>query len=202
MFLTRLKLDLRCASVRRDLASAYEMHRTLCRAFTDSDEVPPSRFLWRLENAGDTDGVAVLLVQSDEAGRWGRLPSDGYALDVESKAIDLDVLLKDDQRCRFRVLANPTVTRQGKRYGLAAEEEQLAWLERQLQKAGCVIQGVCRTRSERWSMKKKGNVITVQAVGFEGVLAVDQASLLRVAVRQGIGHAKSLGLGMLSVAPI
>ncbi|OWY37338.1 type I-E CRISPR-associated protein Cas6/Cse3/CasE [Xenophilus sp. AP218F] len=201
MYLTRLKLDSRGAAARRDLASAYELHRTLSRAFAENDDSQPSRFLWRLESIDATQGVAILLVQSEEEGRWGRLP-DGYLLDIASKTVDWQTLLHDDRRYRFRLLANPTVTREGKRYGLTDEEEQLAWLQRQLQKAGCVAQSVMRTRSERWTVRKKGHVITVQAVGFEGVLAVDQVTLLQTAIRQGVGHAKSLGLGMLSVAPV
>lgn len=201
MYLTRLKLDSRGAAARRDLASAYDMHRTLSRAFVESDDAQPSRFLWRLESVDATQSLAILLIQSEEEGRWDKLP-DGYLLDIASKALDLQALLHDDRRYRFRLLANPTVTRNGKRYGLTDEEEQLAWLQRQLQKAGCMVQGVMRTRSERWTVRKKGHVITVQAVGFEGVLAVDKAVLLQASISQGMGHAKSLGLGMLSVAAV
>lgn len=201
MYLTRLKLDSRGAAARRDLASAYDMHRTLSRVFAESDDAQPSRFLWRLESVDAAQGVAILLIQSEEEGRWHKLPY-GYLLERASKALNLLALLQDDRRYRFRLLANPTVTRDGKRYGLTDEEAQLAWLQRQLQKAGCMVQGVMRTRSERWTVRKKGHVITVQAVGFDGVLAVDKAALLQQAISQGFGHAKSLGLGMLSVAPV
>lgn len=201
MYLTRLRLDSRMAAVRRDLASAYDMHRTLSRAFAENDETQPSRFLWRLESVESVQGEAVLLIQSEEAGRWHKLPA-GYLLETASKVLDFLALLHDDRCYRFRLLANPTVTRDGKRYGLSDEEEQLAWLQRQLQKAGCVTQSVMRTRSERWAVRKKGHTITVQAVGFEGVLAVHQAMLLQAAILQGIGHAKSLGFGLLSVAPV
>ncbi|WP_028536936.1 type I-E CRISPR-associated protein Cas6/Cse3/CasE [Paludibacterium yongneupense] len=201
MFLTRLKLDSREAAVRRDLASAYDMHRTLSRAFAEHDEAQPARFLWRLESVEASLGVAILLIQSEEAGRWHKLPA-GYLRDSASKVLDLSALLQDDRCYRFRLLANPTVTREGKRYGLNKEDDQLAWLQRQLQKAGCVAQSVMRTRSECWTVRKKGHVITVQAVGFEGVLAVDQAAPLQTTIHQGIGHAKSLGLGLLSLAPV
>jgi CRISPR system Cascade subunit CasE len=201
MYLTRLKLDSRVAAARRDLASAYDMHRTLSRAFAENDDARPSHFLWRLESVDAAQGEAVLLIQSEEAGRWYTLPT-GYLLDSACKEIDLSSLLHDDRRYRFRLLANPTVTREGKRYGLTGEEEQRAWLQRQLQKAGCVVQSVMRTRSERWTVRKKGHVITVQVASFEGVLAVDQAVRLQAAICQGVGHARSLGLGLLSVAPI
>ncbi|BBF86001.1 CRISPR-associated protein, Cse3 family [Aquitalea magnusonii] len=201
MYLSRLKLDSRMATVRRDLASAYDMHRTLSRAFAASDDAQPSRFLWRLDSVDALQGEAVVLIQSEEAGRWQQLPA-GYVQDSASKQLDLSVLLQDQRHYRFRLLANPTVSRAGKRYGLVKEEEQLAWLQRQLQKAGCVVHSVLRTRSERWSMRRKGQLVTVQAAGFEGVLAVEQSALLQAAIGQGIGHAKALGLGMLSLAPL
>lgn len=200
MFLTKLTLDTRSAAARRDLASAYEMHRTLSRAFAECDDKPPSRFLWRLENTDAALGQAVLLVQSQEEGRWDRLPCNEYTFDVASKNLAWNQLLVAGARYRFRLLANPTVTRDGKRYGLTIEAEQLGWLERQLQNAGCSVQGVIRSRSERWTIRKKGHLITVQAVGFDGVLVAGDVSLLEQTIANGVGHAKSLGLGLLSIA--
>ncbi|NQE51164.1 type I-E CRISPR-associated protein Cas6/Cse3/CasE [Herbaspirillum rubrisubalbicans] len=201
MYLTRLRLDGRNAHCRRDLASAYEMHRTLTRAFVEADDAQPSRFLWRLDSVDALQGEAVLLVQSDQPGRWESAPA-GYILERLAKPLDLSALLQAQRHYRFRLLANPTVSREGKRYGLNKEEEQLVWLNRQLEKAGCVMRDVLRTRSERWTLKKKGHLITVQAVGFEGILRLEQSAALHSVMVQGIGHAKSLGLGLLSLAPL
>lgn len=201
MYLTRLRLDSRTAHGRRDLASAYEMHRTLTRAFVDSDDARPVRFLWRLDSVDAAQGEAVLLVQSDQPGRWDSLPA-GYVLEHLAKQLDLSALLQEQRHYRFRLLANPTISRKGKRYGLNKEEEQVAWLNRQMGKAGCALRDVLRTRSERWALRKKGHLITVQAVGFEGILQLEQAAALQVAMVRGVGHAKSLGLGLISLAPV
>ena len=41
MFLHRIHLDPRCREARRDLADPYQLHSTLCRAFSEPDcEVP------------------------------------------------------------------------------------------------------------------------------------------------------------------
>ena len=201
MYLTRLRLDGRHAHCRRDLASAYEMHRTLTRAFVEGADTRPARFLWRLDSVDVMQGEAVLLVQSDQPGRWDSFPA-GYVLERLAKQLDLSALLQEQRHYRFRLLANPTVSREGKRYGLNKEEEQLAWLNRQMEKAGCALRDVLRTRSERWALRKKGHLITVQAVGFEGILQLEQAASLQSVMLQGIGHAKSLGLGLLSLAPV
>ena len=49
MYLSKLTLDPRHLGARRDLADAYEMHRTLARAFAPDESSAPARFLWRLE---------------------------------------------------------------------------------------------------------------------------------------------------------
>ncbi|AXE30992.1 type I-E CRISPR-associated protein Cas6/Cse3/CasE [Chromobacterium phragmitis] len=199
MYLTQLRLDARQAAARRDLANAYDMHRSLCRAFAADEHAKPARFLWRLERHDATQGEAVVLVQSEQPGNWQPL---SHLLNVASKPLLLDTLVQTDKRYFFRLLANPTVTREGKRYGLQAEEEQLTWLARQLEKSGAVVQHVQRGLSQQWRLRKPGRLITVQAVRFDGVLAVDDAQKLRLAMASGLGHAKAMGLGLLSLAPL
>lgn len=204
MYLTKLLLDPQSPQARRDLASAYEMHRTLSRVFAADADTPPGRFLWRLESCRLDQPEAVVLVQSAEIGNWGVLERiSGYVHSLHgNKPVALDQLVQDDRRYRFRLLANPTVTRNGKRYGLTDESEQLAWLHRQAERSGFVILGAERTRSERWTVRKAGQPITVQAAGFDGVLGASDAVQLRGALLTGIGHAKALGLGLLSLAPL
>jgi CRISPR system Cascade subunit CasE len=48
---------------------------------------------------------------------------------------------------------------------------------------------------------KKGNRIAVHAVQFDGVLEATDKEAFRKTLVTGIGHAKALGLGMLSIAP-
>ncbi|POZ61050.1 type I-E CRISPR-associated protein Cas6/Cse3/CasE [Chromobacterium alticapitis] len=199
MYLTQLKLDAKQAAARRDLANAYDMHRSLCRAFVVDEQTKPSRFLWRLERHDAEQGEAVVLVQSEQRGNWQPL---GHLLDIACKPLPLETLVQTDKRYFFRLLANPTVTREGKRYGLQREEEQLAWLARQLEKSGSVVQHVQRGLSQQWRLRKPGCLITVQAVRFDGVLAVDDAQKLRLAMASGLGHAKAMGLGLLSLAPL
>lgn len=206
MYLTKLTLDPRNPQARRDLGDAYEMHRTLTRAFTPDANTPPARFLWRLETSFDGSPSANLLVQSNTVGDWNMLDAlPGYALQLQAnKQVDLEQLLQAGRRYRFRLLANPTVTRQGQRHGLTQEDEQLAWLSRQVGKYGSSLLASIRLGSNRLQTRK-GNSrqrITVQTALFEGVLQVEQAQTMQDAIRHGVGHSKALGLGLWSLAPL
>lgn len=210
MFLSKLVLDPRHPLARRDLGDAYEMHRTLVRAFVPNEFSPPQRFLWRLERPTDSQHVGrcsnVVLVQSAQEADWSILDlQPGYAEEVfPNKEVDLRTLIKHGASYRFRLLANPTVTRAGKRYGLAREEEQLVWIARQGERHGFSVLGCVRAADARLQLSQgsSGNRITVHTALFEGVLQVVNAEALREGVLKGLGHTKALGLGLLSLAKL
>lgn len=206
MFLSRLTLDPTHPHARRDLASAYEMHRSLARAFAPDACTAPARFLWRLEP--DRSGLPgdTVLVQAAQLGQWETLASQaGYLQDLQAnKFVAADHLVQPKQRCRFRLLANPTITRAGKRYGLHDDEASLAWLKRQGQKHGFALLVAERTANGRLTAAQgaRNRRITLDTVLFEGVLQPTDTQALRQALVAGIGPGKALGLGMLSLAPL
>lgn len=206
MYLSKLTLDPRHSQARRDLADAYEMHRTLARAYAPDADTPPQRFLWRLERSNDSQLSNVVLVQSAHPANWSLLEAiPGYAETIQpNKPVDLEKLIQPQRRYRFRLLANPTVTRQGKRLGLIREEEQFAWLGRQGERGGFTVLGCVRGAEDRLQVKqgKTGHRITVQTALFEGVLQAENVALLRASLLGGLGHAKALGLGLLSLARV
>jgi len=204
MYLTRLTLDPRSAQARRDLADAYDMHRTLMRAFaTDGQEVP-GRFLWRLEPGLNPWASPTLLVQSCRCGNWDVLQGmpDYLQRPAESKPLDLETLLDAQQRYRFRLLANPTVSRAGKRYGLVGESEQLGWLRRQGERHGFEVPSAGILACGLLDSRRGGRApIRLRTVCFEGLLRVERAADLRLALVGGIGPGKAFGCGLLSLAP-
>lgn len=209
MYLSRLRLNPADPRARRDLADAYEMHRTLARVYAPDATQPPARFLWRQERGAGGWPDGTVLVQAAEPGRWAVLDEPaGYLQSLEpDKPVDLAALVQTGRRFRFRLQANPTVTRQGKRYGLVREDEQLGWLARQGERCGFAVQAALCSASERLSTRQGrqpggGQRITVQSVLFEGVLCATDAAALQAALPQGLGHAKALGLGLLSLAPL
>ncbi|MBS3934091.1 MAG: type I-E CRISPR-associated protein Cas6/Cse3/CasE [Truepera sp.] len=208
MYLSQLQLDPRSKQARTDLANPYQLHATLCRAFAPEDQRPP-RFLWRLEE-GKTPQV---LVQSPNLPNWEILTQrfPGYfAQAPQSKPIPLDHL-QPAQILRFRLKANPTVTKKDaadpegkkrKRHGLKDVEEQLQWLHRQGAKGGFMVLGAMVAQSERIRMHKHdgGSPIVIQSAHYEGHLKITDLETFKRTLETGLGHAKALGFGLLSVA--
>jgi CRISPR system Cascade subunit CasE len=204
MYLTKLTLNLRSAQARRDLGDAYEMHRTLVRAFALDPQSGPPRFLWRLEAATDSSQSPVVLIQSQEAADWSVLDrlTNYLQHSAESKEMELARLVRLDRRYRFRLLANPTVCRKGKRLALLLIEEQTAWIERQGDRHGFRVQSLTIRPHDILNSSREGKApICVQRVRFEGLLEVRRKEPFEQALVAGIGPAKAFGCGLLSVAP-
>ncbi len=222
MFLHRIHLDPRCREARRDLSDPYQLHSTLCRAFCEPDrKCPESEFLWRLEPETDSAGRPRILLQSRTIPDWTGIGVQRWLAKADP-AIDLRERLKLDslkagQRFRFRLRANPCVTRNGKRLGLMRLEEQEKWIERKGKLHGFSLPKLAsfdlselsqervdiRISQEQMIRGKQhsGNAIRIFSVLYDGILTVTEPVSFRGALQSGIGHAKAMGLGLLSVAP-
>jgi CRISPR system Cascade subunit CasE len=208
MLLHRIHLDLRSREVRRDLADPYEMHATLCRAFSSVDQkCPAGTFLWRLEPESSASGAARVLVQSHICPDWSRIEVQGWLAEQPEAGIDLQAKLALSslgvgRRFRYRLRANPCVCKDGKRVGLLGLEDQRNWIARK-----GILHGFkpCTVHSSQEKMlsghQHNGNPIRVFSALFDGVLVVEEPEKFVGAIRSGIGHGKAVGLGLLSVAP-
>lgn len=223
MFLNRIHLDPRCREARRDLSDPYQLHSTLCRAFSTPDKkCPEGEFFWRLEPEIDPAGCPRILVQSKSMPDWTGVGVQGWLANADS-AIDLKVRLKLDslkvgQRFRFRLRANPCVTRDGKRLGLLRTDEQEAWLERKGKQHGFSVPTLAAfdlsesvpnridiriSQEQMLRGKRRDDVeIRVFSVLYDGILMVSDPDKFCSALQSGIGHGKAMGLGLMSVAPI
>lgn len=223
MFLHRIHLDPRSREARRDLADPYQLHATLCRAFSPPDQkCPEGEILWRLEPETGSDGCPCVLVQSRTIPDWDSIGVKGWLIKADSP-IDLKSRLKLDalttgQRFRFRLRANPCVTRNGKRQGLLQLVEQEQWMKRKGLLHGFVLpefpvfnlseDGEARidiqVSQDRMlsGLQHQGNKIRIFSVLYDGVMTVTDASAFVKVLQTGVGHGKALGLGLLSVAPI
>lgn len=208
MFLSKLTMNQRSARARRDLANPYEMHRTLSWAVSEAIRARQERLLWRVEPV--RSGPPVVLVQTLTKPDWGALfqrHPDYAVLDPMSpKAFEPH--FRSGRLLRFRLKANPSVKRMGKRYGLLSREDKMEWLQWKLTTAGCkLVAGVVvsegRIRAIRHDLGTGAlPEITIYAALFEGVLQVLDPEAARAAIARGIGPAKGFGLGLLSVAPV
>ena len=223
MLLHRIHLDPRCREARRDLSDPYQLHATLCRAFCTPDKkCLENAFLWRLEPETDSTGCPRILVQSRAVADWEAIGIDGWLMEADAP-VDLVKRLKLDeikvgQRFRFRLRANPSVTRNGKRQGLLRLEDQEQWLIRKGTLHGFALPRLasfdfsessparCDVHVSHEHMlsgkQHSGNGIRIFSVLFDGMLTATDPAVFSKALGSGIGHGKALGLGLLSVVPL
>lgn len=213
MYLSRLILNPRSHQVARELADPYQMHRTLLRAFPETlpdDE----RVLFRVDDAPQLDAPLVL-VQSIHQPDWSFLDYERsrtylHRLVGQNPAVKpFDPALYPEQVLRFRIRANPTVKQRTDddrpvRRGLADEGAQRAWLERKAAAAGFrVLQLVVTPEGkERGCIHREHatHELALLAVRFDGLLQVTDVVSFASVLRDGIGSAKGLGFGLLSLA--
>lgn len=216
----------RSSHARADLRNYYELHRTLSHAFPELPQ--PTLTDATTQQAADTarEGVRclfrldetkqhgqVILVQSRVAPDWERLVTErsGYLIAMP-QVKEWEPKLSEGARLTFRLRANPTVKREGKRLPLLKEEEQLQWLARQAQSHGFLLpslvtkqggelpQAHLAVEPPQQHRTAGGKTTTHHAVLFEGVLTVTDPVLFAEALAAGIGAAKGFGFGLLSVA--
>ncbi|MFA6930242.1 MAG: type I-E CRISPR-associated protein Cas6/Cse3/CasE [Lentisphaeria bacterium] len=225
MLLYRLLLNPRCKEARRDLSNPYELHSTLCRAFSEpSVKCPEGTFLWRLEPEASQEEYPKILVQSEKEPVWERIGIQNWMVQLPDLGLDLIERLKLSeltvgQKFRFRLRANPSRIREKKRQGLLRNEDQEQWLVRQGAAHGFKVPMLTsfemndledsqrpdiRISQERLlrGVRHDGRSICVFSVLYDGILTVTDPIAFQKTLASGIGHGKTMGLGLLSVVPL
>jgi CRISPR system Cascade subunit CasE len=223
MLLHRIHLDTRCREARRDLSDPYQLHSTLCRAFSVPDiKCPEGEFLWRLEPETSMAGCPRILVQSRTMPNWAGIGVQGWLAEADP-AVNINDRLKLDslkvgQRFRFRLRANPSVCRNGQRLGLQQLGDQERWIERKAQRHGFILPQLAAFDFSEKPQKRvdvrisqeqmlrgnqhAGNALRIFSVLYDGILLISEPDSFRKALCSGIGHGKVMGLGLLSVVPM
>lgn len=159
MILSRLVLDSRNRSVRRDLADVQQMHRTVMSLFPEVSSEEARRtlgVLFRVDS--DPRSYPVLLLQSRTQPDWNKLPPDYLAAGEDHNPASKDLsavcdTLKPGMVLSFRLRANPTrkiltktgsdgIRRNGKRVELRTEADQIEWLRRKGAGSGFILTSV------------------------------------------------------------
>lgn len=200
MFLSQLLLNLRHRPARRDLGDRYELHRTLMNAFPaqlPADE----RILYRVEEA-PRQAYAKALVQSQTRPEWHKVErlNDMRYLRRLPQVKSFAPQAPAGLQLHFRLQANPTVKRQGKRCAIYGESELLAWLQRKGDAHGFDVAPLDVRCVKLGKLHGQGRRQTWHAVQFDGLLRVRQPEPFLAALRGGIGSGKAFGFGLLSVA--
>ena len=145
-----------------------------------------------------------MLVQSGSPADWSALDAfPGYALEIHgNKPVDLERLIQAGTRYRFRLHANPTVTREGKRLGLCQGGRSTGLVESSGGDAGFQADRLsaqrqrtnpCAPGQERAPDHPADRLVR----GHPGDEVTEWTA---PGVLSGLGHGKAWGLGLLSLA--
>lgn len=212
MYLSQLLLDGLDRHAAKLLADPYKLHAAIMTGFAPREAGQPSdeRVLFRQEPPTGSAWIQVI-VQSVAAPDWQAL-HERYRGAARAQFKDVTLEPRPGQTLRFRLRANPTVCRDAKRHALVGEAAQREWLERRAEKCGfltrnyvVVDEGFSRGHKKSKEPEDGGEAARQRAIGFravryEGSLQVVEPATLLAAVRAGIGPAKGLGCGLLSLA--
>ena len=207
MYLSKLIINPKSRGACHDLANFYELHRTLLRAYPQTEEAK-SLVLFTVDIDRRT-GIATVVVQSTHKPDWSFLENfDSYLLKSPlSKEVNLR--LRKGQALRFRLRANPTKRTAKKSDGSPAgyisrlykPENQVGWLKRKAESGGFAIHSMVAIPEGDLLGYKDNKTITMYSVIFEGILVVKDVYVFLATLSRGIGRGKRFGFGLLSVAP-
>lgn len=210
MYLHRIYLNLKCKEARRDISDPYEMHSTLCRAFSEpGTKCPLGTLLWRLEPERNKAGMPIVIVQSQAIPEWQRINPKEWFWEQPSLPINIDEKLnpyiKIGYKFRYRLRANPSVKKDGRRFGLYDADSQITWFQRQSEKKECEFKALTIHRSDEkmlFGQKRDEHPIHIFSVLYDGILEITNVQSFKRIINDGVGHGKAMGLGLLSVVPV
>ena len=168
-------------------------------------------FLFRLDPL--SGGRVVIVIQSAVKPDWGyAFANAGHLLAGPPEVSEFDprAVCRRGATWRFRLRANPTKKREEKRRALRTAQEQEDWLRRKAAVGGFeVLVSTASSDGSRTALKTdydlpepKTHQISLFAVRFEGVLRVVDEQRFFESLCGGIGSAKGLGFGLLSLARV
>ena len=130
---------------------------------------------------------------------WQNLPS-GYLKEIaDVKPVDIKFI--GNTVFAFRLRANPTVMREGKRRGLLNEEAQLQWLSRKGDIGGFKLLNASILQEPITDFcTASGQNAIFASVRFDGVLIVTDPLQFGTSFEHGVGSGKGVGFGLLSLA--
>jgi CRISPR system Cascade subunit CasE len=239
MYLSKAFLNPRDSQVFYDLGNVYELHRTLSNAFPEKTKSKSFReefqILYRIEYI-EEQLYPFLLMQSNIIPMWEQiLAKHPNYFNQAPKSKELSPLinrLKENQRCIFKLKANPVKRPPPKKYEkgeyrgktnripITNEEQLMTWLNKKSKSAGFKLVRVntenehdipdIRTRQFSKSKietpyryrKKTGHTLTFSGVIFEGHLRITDLAKFKKALVTGIGPGKAFGFGLLSIYPV
>jgi CRISPR system Cascade subunit CasE len=200
MYLTQLSLNRLDRKTMKMLADVYKLHQTILQGFSAYQNC--DRVLFRVEPE-EHDTLVSVLIQSTLEPAWSLLKKANQGV-VSVKTKEFSPQLLSGDVLHFRLRANPTVCREGKRYGLIRDESLQEWLTKKEAQIGAkFIDVVSMDEGYINGNKNEGQIrhrVNLKIARFEGVIRVANPDIFVHALKDGIGPAKAFGCGLLSIA--
>lgn len=200
MYLTQLSLNRLDRKTMILLSDIYKLHQTILQGFSAYQN--SDRVLFRVEPE-ERNALVSVLIQSTLEPDWSLLKeANKGVISVKTKEFSPQLLPGDV--LRFRLRANPTICREGKRYGLIRDESLREWLTKKADKVGAEFIDIV-SMDEGYVNGNKNNghtrhKVNLKVARFEGMLRVVNSEIFVHTLMSGIGPGKAFGCGLLSVA--
>lgn len=193
LYLTRLLLDLKVCR-RMQIRDAYSIHKIVYSCFPQ--EGNGGNFLY--SDKGFCDGIRTILILSEQK---PQIPNF-----IQSATTELSEHFLNFSRYRFEIILNPVKREKesGKRRPILGQLPLLQWFI---------------AHSKRWGFETDENSLEVMtlpmlkfkknnadcmfhAVKFRGSLRITDQTLFSETLKNGIGHGKAFGFGLMQLVPI
>ena len=193
MFLSKLTMNQMNRQAMRLLGDIYSLHKIVMSGFEAYQN--QTRVLFRVEPEL-SDGLVNVLVQSRVKPSWAPTGFKNF------QTKEFNPVFRQDVNLRFRLRANPTVTRNGKRYGLIRDKSLEEWIRKKEKNLGVQFHSMSIV-DEGYITGSKGresHCLNLKTALYDGLLTVTDVYLLEKAFSEGIGSGKAFGCGLLSLA--
>ncbi|MFK3984477.1 type I-E CRISPR-associated protein Cas6/Cse3/CasE [Micromonospora sp. NPDC050397] len=221
MYLTRFRINTARRGARKLLTSPQAMHAAVLSGFARPEDHTrdDARTLWRIDHSQDRQVTLYIVSPAqpdlthlvEQAGwpttdTWQTRPYTGL----------LDTLAKG-QTWAFRLTANPvrdgrktTDAPDTQRFGAVTVEYQTQWLTKRAATNGFLIAAqadghlnltVHNRQTHNFTRVRGQRPVTLVTATYDGVLQVEDPDPLRRLLRNGIGHARAYGCGLMTLAP-
>ncbi len=208
MIISRIKLDIDNPETQRGIESPSRIHGAVEHAFHKEER---QHALWRIDFLG---GEYYLLIVSHDMPDLDHVQEQfgekGGTPEIKNYDKFLDAI-ENGQVWKFRLAANPTKSRSGRRYQLSGIESKMDWLMRKSRISGFLLEegkfsitGEKQHDFKKWEKLDGGRTFAYPVdfgeTDFEGVLTVTDADLFKRVLCHGIGHERAYGTGLLTIS--
>ncbi len=165
------------------------------------------RNLWRIDTLR---GETYLMILSDDKPNLTHAVEQFSLPGTKWESLSYEKLLEriiSGSRWHFRLVANPTIRKDGRVMAHITAKHQQKWLSDRAERCGFRLnEDEFQVTGSRWYRFRKrageGQYVSLLAVTFEGILTVEDAELFRQTLCCGIGREKAFGMGLLTVVRV